>query len=454
VTKKALGALLTPIAGDLSAPNAVAVVPAGGVAAADVVAFAATDDLSAEALRQAAGAATSTLTGRRHVALVSPSDEPDTIAAIAQGAALGAYRFTAYRTETPSTKAAPERITVCAPTARKGSVKRAVSAADVISAAVGQVRDLVNTAPVDLTPDAFATAIRRAAADTSVRVEIFDENKLARQGYGGILAVGQGSAHPPRLVRMVYRPAKARIGAHLGLVGKGVTFDSGGLSLKPPTGMITMKCDMAGAATVAWATLAIAQLGLPIKVTTYLPLVENMPSGTAQRPGDVYTAYNGTTVEVLNTDAEGRLILADALARAAKDSPDLLIDVATLTGAQMVALGTEVSAAMGNNDDARDRVVAAAGAAGEQMWPMPLPAALRASLDSKVADIANIGERMGGMLVAGLFLAEFVPQSQPWVHLDIAGPAFNEGKPHGYTPVGGTGHAVRTLVELATELAG
>jgi len=250
---------------------------------------------------------------------------------------------------------------------------------------------------------------------------------------------------------MEYRPAKAT--THLALVGKGITFDSGGISLKPPTGMITMKCDMAGAAAVAEATLAIARLGLPIHVTSYLALAENMPSGTAQRPGDVITIYGGTTVEVLNTDAEGRLVMADALVRAAEDDPDLLVDVATLTGAQTVALGYEIGAAMSNNDDARDQVIEAALASGEALWPMPLPRALRSSLDSKIADIANVGDRIGGMLTAGLFLQDFVGPDLPWVHLDIAGPAFNEGAARDYTPPGGTGSMVRTLVRLAQDLA-
>ena len=284
-----------------------------------------------------------------------------------------------------------------------------------------------------------------------MRIEVLDEKRLVRGGYGGIMAVGQGSANPPRLVRMTYRPARAK--THLALVGKGITFDSGGLSLKPPSGMITMKCDMGGAAAVAEATLAIARLGIPVQVTSYLALAENMPSGTAQRPGDVITIHGGTTVEVLNTDAEGRLVMADALVRAGKDSPDLLVDVATLTGAQTVALGHEIGAVMGNDDEARTQMLDAAETAGESLWPMPLPPGLRPSLDSKIADLANVGERMGGMLTAGLFLAEFVEKDTPWVHVDIAGPAFNDGPARDYTPPGGTGVMVRTLVALAQNLA-
>jgi leucyl aminopeptidase len=237
------------------------------------------------------------------------------------------------------------------------------------------------------------------------------------------------------------------------LVGKGVTFDSGGLSLKPADAMITMKCDMGGAAAVVAATRAIARLKLPIAVTTWAPMVENMPSGTAQRPSDVLKMYSGKTVEVLNTDAEGRLILADALARACEDSPDLLVDVATLTGAVVIALGHRTSAIMANDDELRAHVHGAAGRAGENMWPMPLPEELRAGLKSAVADIANVGERFGGALSAGIFLKEFVADGVKWVHLDIAGTAFNESEPHGYTPKGGTGAAVRTLVQLAEDMA-
>ena len=258
-------------------------------------------------------------------------------------------------------------------------------------------------------------------------------------------AQGDGLNGPtPRLVELAYSPRGAK--KHLALVGKGITFDSGGLSIKPAQGMGDMKSDMAGAAAVLHTVLAAAALELPVKVTGWLCLAENMPSGTAQRPSDVITQRGGTTVEVLNTDAEGRLVLADGLVAAREEKPDTLVDIATLTGAQMVALGPRVSAVMGT-DETRAAVVEAAARAGEQFWPMPLPVELRASLSSKVADLANIGDRMGGMLVAGLFLKEFVGDT-PWAHLDIAGPAFNEAGAHGYTPVGGTGVGVRTLLSL------
>jgi leucyl aminopeptidase len=299
--------------------------------------------------------------------------------------------------------------------------------------------------------------VTAAAKGDPVKITVLDEKALARGGYGGILGVGMGSARPPRLLKLEYSPRGAR--RHLAFIGKGITFDSGGLSLKPPAGMEAMKSDMAGGAAVAATVLAAARLGLKVRVTGWVPLAENMPSGTAQRPSDVLTTYGGRTVEVLNTDAEGRLVLADAIVAASEEHPDTIVDVATLTGAQVLALGARVAAIMSNDDDLRERVHAAAERAGESMWPMPLPPELRASMDSPVADIANMGERMGGMLVAGLFLKEFVGDRPdgggqiPWAHLDIAGPSFNTTAPWGYTPKGGTGHAVRTLLALAEEAA-
>jgi leucyl aminopeptidase len=371
---------------------------------------------------------------------------------VAEGALLGAYAFLRYRsgdnggTEKPPVAA----ITVCVDSAADAATKAAVSRAEVLAEAVCLVRDLVNTPPSDLRPADLAEEAT-ATAVTGVKVEVMDEKALKKGGYGGIVGVGQGSSSPPRLVKLTYRHPRAK--AHLALVGKGVTFDSGGLSLKPADAMITMKCDMGGAAAVVAATRAIARLKLPIAVTTWAPMVENMPSGTAQRPSDVLKMYSGKTVEVLNTDAEGRLILADALARACEDSPDLLVDVATLTGAVVIALGHRTSAIMANDDELRAHVHGAAGRAGENMWPMPLPEELRAGLKSAVADIANVGERFGGALSAGIFLKEFVADGVKWVHLDIAGTAFNESEPHGYTPKGGTGAAVRTLVQLAEDMA-
>ena len=410
------------------------------------------EEITPEDLRRAAGAGTLNADDFERVGVVMPTTNPADVAAAAQGALLGSYRFEDFRgTGTTNVRKGPRAISILTDSHRDRHVREAVRQAEIVGEQVLLARNLVNTPPSALHPAELAQAARAVATDLPIKTTILDEKALKRGKYGGILAVGQGSAHPPRLARMEYRPARAKV--HVALVGKGITFDSGGLSLKPPTAMETMKCDMGGAAAVIAATAAIAALAIPASVTAYAACAENMPSGTAQRPGDVLTTYGGTTVEVLNTDAEGRLVLADALVRAGDDSPDYIIDVATLTGAQMVALGNRVSAVMSNDDDLRDDVVRAAAMVGEQFWPMPLPKELRASLDSPIADIANIGDRMGGMLSAGLFLQEFIPEDTPWAHLDIAGPAFNDDRPHDYTPKGGTGVAVRTLVQLVRDLA-
>lgn len=426
--------------------------PAGDRLAADVLAVVGVGELDgnatragatvpAEVLRRAAGAATRTLTGVASLAFVLPTDDDARLAAVAEGALLGAYRFTRYRTGADEALPA-ETIELVTSRAKEASARAAVERAQVVAAAVAGARDLVNTSPLDLFPAAFADQAKAAAKGTKVKVSVLDEKQLAAGGYGGLIAVGQGSSRPPRLVKLTWSPSKAT--RSVSLVGKGITFDSGGLSIKPAKGMETMKSDMAGAAAVLHTVLAAAALEVPVKVTGWLCLAENMPSGTAQRPSDVITQRGGKTVEVLNTDAEGRLVLADGLVAACEEKPDVVVDIATLTGAQVVALGSRVSAVMGD-DDVRQAVVDAAEGVGEQFWPMPLPSELRAGLDSKVADLANIGDRMGGMLVGGLFLREFVGET-PWAHLDIAGPAFNDGAPYGYTPSGGTGVGVRTLL--------
>jgi leucyl aminopeptidase len=399
--------------------------------------------LEHEVLRRAAGALTRQVTGVTSIGLAFPADDVAAVAAVSEGALLGAYAFARYR-EQPGHSRPAERIELVTPRAKDAAAKKAAERAAVVAHAVHAVRDLVNTGPGDLYPEAFAELARTGTKGTKVKVTVLDEKALAAGGYGGLVAVGQGSTRPPRLVKLTWSPPRAK--RSVALVGKGITFDSGGLSIKPAKSMETMKLDMAGAAAVLHAVLAAAALDLPVKVTGWLCLAENMPSGTAQRPSDVITQRGGKTVEVLNTDAEGRLVLADGLVAACEEKPDAVVDVATLTGAQMVALGSRVSAVMGT-DDMREAVVTAARASGEQFWPMPLPADLRASLKSQVADIANVGDRNGGMLVAGLFLSEFVGDT-PWAHLDIAGPAFNEGSAWGYTPMGGTGVAVRTLVRL------
>jgi leucyl aminopeptidase len=376
-----------------------------------------------------------------HVAVVGDA------AALAEGAALGGYAFTAYKSQ-------PEKLALRTVTvgvdgaARTEDITRAVAVTD----AIAFVRDLVNTPPNDLYPRTFAELVEQRAVSAKLRVEVLDDRELKRAGYGGILAVGSGSARPPRLVRVTHRPAKPR--ARVALVGKGITFDSGGLNIKTGGHMANMKSDMGGAAAVVGATLALAALRVPVEVIATVPMAENMPSGSAYRPSDVLTMYGGRRVEVSDTDAEGRLILADGISRAVEDDPDYLIEASTLTGAQVIALGNRVIGAMGD-PSWRDRVAAAGNAVGESVWPMPIPDEVRPALDSPVADVATLtGERWAGMLVGGAFLRDFVPDGLPWVHLDIAGPAFNSGDPFGYTPKGATGAGVRTIVAAVRELAG
>lgn len=408
------------------------------------------DKVDLESIRRAGGNAIRALAGTKKVAIIA-DPEPELLQAMATGARLAAYAFTAFKSKQEPKSAPASSIVLIVPGPITADQKRIVAEVNIVANAVDLTRDLVNTPPNALPPTALAAAAKKAVANLPVTVTIWDERALKRDGCGGILGVGQGSANPPRLVKMVYAPRGAK--AHLAIVGKGITFDTGGISIKPAKNMDEMKGDMAGAASVISAMQAIAALGLKVKVTGWVPTAENMPSGTAQRPGDVITTYNGTTVEVLNTDAEGRLVLADALAMAAEENPALIIDVATLTGAQRIALGARIAGVMSNDDDARAQVCAAAESGGEAMWPMPLPEDLLATLDSATADIANIGDGLGGMLSAGVFLNKFIPSGQPWVHLDIAGPAFNDKGPYGYTPKGGTGAAVRTFVQVAKGLA-
>jgi leucyl aminopeptidase len=462
---EALGGALTDTLAALGATGEageVTKIPAGGRLAAPVIVVAglgaAADGgdsmLDPEALRRAAGAAVRALTGSRtpgapdsvRIALALPARDEDQTQAVALGALLGGYTFRRYRHDTPR----DAELTLLT---HASYAAEAVSRAEVLADAVTLVRDLVNTPPSDLVPATMADIADQVAGDSGLAITVLDEHALAAGGYGGIVGVGQGSVHPPRLVRLEHAPEGAA--KTLVLAGKGITFDSGGLSLKPAKSMEIMKSDMGGAAAVLGAMQAVAALGLPIRVVGYLPLAENMPSGSAQRPSDVITIHGGTTVEVTNTDAEGRLVLADVLDAAAADSPDILIDAATLTGSQVTALGPLVGGVMANDDELRNAVVDAACRAGEAMWPMPLPEELRKGLDSTIADLANLPHesRAGGMLVAGLFLREFVPIGVRWAHLDIAGPAFNEGAPHGYTPKGGTGAATRTLIQVAQDMA-
>ncbi|AZM88867.1 MULTISPECIES: leucyl aminopeptidase [Streptomyces] len=410
-----------------------------------------------EALRRAAGSAARALHGSKKAAFALPLDDASAVTAVAEGALLGAYAFTAYQggekkaAKNGGPKQPLAEVALLGAKPRDKEHKAAAERAVVVATEVNVARDLINTPPNDLTPEAFAAVASATAKENGVKVQVLDEKALVKGGYGGIMGVGKGSENAPRLVKLSYTHAKAE--KTLAFVGKGITYDSGGISLKPAGHNETMKCDMAGAAAVFAAVIAAAKLGLQVNVTGWLALAENMPSGSATKPGDVLRMYSGKTVEVLNTDAEGRLVLGDALTKASEDNPDAIVDVATLTGAMVLALGDRTFGIMANDDAFRTSIHEIAEEVGEASWPMPLPEDLRKTMDSPTADIANMGVRMGGGLVAGLFLQEFVGEGITWAHLDIAGPAFHEGAPYGYTPKGGTGSAVRTLVRLAERTA-
>ncbi|WP_062073470.1 leucyl aminopeptidase [Demequina sediminicola] len=424
--------------------GSVKVLPGTDVAATRIVLVGIGDGSEGD-LREAAGAAARAVGKQPEAVVVAlPASDDAAHSAVGEGVILGSYTFNEYKSD--DAVAGYEGASWQVAGASEASIDRA----RIIAAAVAGTRDLVNTPPLDMFPAAVADVAVNYGEQLGVDVEVYDPQRLADEGFGGILAVGMGSSRLPRMVKLEWAPDDAN--AHVALVGKGITFDTGGISLKPPKGMETMKSDMSGAAAVLHIIMAAAQAKLPVKVTGWLCLAENMPSGTAQRPSDVIRIYGGRTVEVLNTDAEGRLVMADGLARAIEDNPDVVLDIATLTGAQGVALGTRTSAVMGC-ESVRNEVVDAAGQADELFWPMPLPAHLRESLDSKVADLKNIGEPAGGMLSAGLFLKEFVGET-PWAHLDIARPAFNEGSAWGHNPSGATGASVRTMLRFLEARAG
>lgn len=402
------------------------------------------EDVTCEDIRYAFGSASRTLTGHTSIALAFPAASEAHIAAALEGAALGAYAYGEYKSDLKDDQKPVEEIVLAVADKKElKALEGAANRAEKIAQGVHLVRDLVNTPPNLLYPESFAKRAKELTKKLPVTIEVLDEKALADGGYGGIVGVGQGSTRPPRLVKLSYAPKRAK--RHVAFVGKGITFDSGGISLKPGAGMDEMTMDMGGAATVLAATVTAAALELNVNVTTFLALAENLPGGGAQRPGDVVTMRNGKTVEVLNTDAEGRMVMADALVDAAALEPDLLIDVATLTGAAIVALGNRTAGVMGT-DDARDEVWEASKAVGEPMWPLPFPEELREGLNGRVADLSNIGERPGGALSAGIFLKEFVGETK-WAHVDIAGPAFTQ-KAFGYSNVGGTGMSMRTLVEV------
>ncbi|OKL47603.1 leucyl aminopeptidase [Boudabousia liubingyangii] len=394
----------------------------------------------AQAVRRAAGCVTRTSKAKTLAFDWAITDE-GVWQALAEGAGFGAYRYDRY-----FSKKADRIESVLLPdseAARKGA-----KTAEVLVSAANLTRDLVNTPANDLCPADFVEIAKRECEGLPIEIEVWDFARLQEEKCGGLVGVGQGSSRPPYLVKLSYQPQGAK--RHAALIGKGITFDSGGISLKPAANMEAMKSDMTGAATVLGATIAAARLEVPQQITTYLALAENLPGGKAQRPSDVITIRNGKTVEILNTDAEGRLVMADALSLACEIKPDVILDVATLTGAQIVALGNRTTGLMGQGG-APEEVFKAAERVGEPAWVMPIPEELKEANASKFADVANSGGRNAGMMVAADFLSNFVDDF-PWAHLDIAGPSYNSGKPWGFSAYGGTGVMVRTLVDYLANL--
>ncbi|MGI9578803.1 MAG: leucyl aminopeptidase [Microthrixaceae bacterium] len=376
-------------------------------------------------------------------------------AAFAQAAILANYSFSELKSDGDA-RPLLNTLTIAADGDLR-SIRSAVAEAAAVADAVCFARDMVNLPGGELTPERFAREAAEKAEAAGLEVEVMDEAAIADENLGGIIAVNKGSLHPARLVKLTYTPGRDEDDESAGedlptvaLVGKGITFDSGGLSLKPPDGMIGMKMDMGGAAAVIGAMCALPAVQAPVRVVSYTPMTDNMTGPDAQRPGDVYTARNGTTVEVLNTDAEGRLVLGEALVLASESEPEAIIDLATLTGACMVALGDRIAGLMSNDDELRDRIELAAQDAGERVWPLPLPDDYAKQLESDIADVKNIGTRFGGTLTAGLFLSKFVGDGIPWAHMDIAGPGMGN-EAHGIYPKGGTGFGVLTLVQLLAD---
>lgn len=399
-------------------------------------------EADADTLRKVAGVAGRAALRYERVATTLSAIEIDGATdAVTYGFTLGQYKFGKYLSK-PKPSQTTELVLV-------GADADEIEHGRLIAAGVAMARDLINEPAGGKKPEVLADIATEMAADLGLEITVYDENEIESERFGGLHAVSLGATNPPRMVVLNYRPEGAT--GSLALVGKGIVFDSGGLSIKPAAGMETMKTDMSGAAAVFGAMRAIAGLGVNINVTGIAPLTENMTGGAAQRPGDIFTARNGKTVEVLNTDAEGRLVLADGLSLAVEDDPDLVVDIATLTGACMVALGKKVAGLFGSDDDAAGQVEAAARRAGEKVWRMPMEKDYRSALDSPIADLKNIGDRYGGAITAALFLSEFTDE-RPWVHLDIAGPARAEGD-DGYIAKGGTGFAVSTLVALAEDMA-
>lgn len=400
------------------------------------------DEISFDGLRAVSGDAVRKVRTERAVTLLAQVGVEDATRAVTEGSILGGYEFRAYKTGDEGLDAEVVEVV--------GADEASLVAAAVVSEAVAFARDLVNTPAKDQAPETLAAVIGEAASEAGLTVEIWDKARIEGERLGALLGVAAGSERDPRVVVLRHRPAGAE--RRLALVGKGVVFDTGGLSLKTAALMEEMKDDMSGAAVASAAAIAVARLGLPVDVTCIVPLTDNAVGGGATRPGDVLRPVDGPTIEVLNTDAEGRLILADALGLARACDPDLIIDVATLTGAARVALGDKIAAVFGSGPDVAAQVLEAASIAGEPFWEMPLHKEYRKSLDSDIADIKNIsGRRYGGAVVAALFLAEYAGDG-PWAHLDIAGPA-RARETSGDQVKGASGVGVRTLVEVARGMA-
>ena len=388
--------------------------------------------------------------GAKHAALVLPRDLPRGIDAhglVARGAALGAYKFTRYLND-KGRKQTLATIALGSTDPKLGLDKRAVNRGLVIADSVALARDLVNEPPITLYPESFAKIAVAEAKKVGISAKVYDDRELAKMDMNLLLQVGIGSEHKPRLVHLTYAPKNAKKGKPTVLIGKGITFDSGGLCIKPPSGMDEMKDDMGGAAAVLGTMIAAARLSLPVEIHGILAMAENMPSGSAFRMGDVIRAASGRTVEINNTDAEGRLVLADAIHYAKQLEPKRIIDLATLTGACVVALGPYTTGVFSNDDAMADKLLEAAARAGEDAWRLPLNPLLREHLKSDIADTKNTGERFGGAITAALFLSEFIGDV-PWCHLDIAGPIWSK-KDSGPHSKGGTGVMVATLIELLT----
>ncbi|MGH2776002.1 MAG: leucyl aminopeptidase [Actinomycetota bacterium] len=397
------------------------------------------DQAGRNEVMRAAGSAARRLTDRSTIASALHSDLSDgsAVAGATEGFLLGSYKFTTYKSDPHPSKI--ERIAMLGGP-DTDLIERGVATADATILA----RDLTNEPADAIYPETLAERAREVADIGGLDFEVLDESQLAERGFGGLIGVGKGSVRPPRFIVMHYKP-KGQASQTLAIVGKGITFDSGGLSIKPAGSMEAMKTDMGGAAAVIGAMSALGKLRPQIEVLGVVAAAENMVSGRSIKPGDVIKHYGGGTSEVLNTDAEGRLVLADALAYACEQKVDAVVNVATLTGAIMVALGPKATGLFSNDDALRDEVAAAAERAGERVWPMPLYDDYRSDIDSEVADIKNTGSRWGGAIKAGLFLRDFVAKGVPWAHLDIAGPARNESA-YDEVPKGGSGVATRTLI--------